>query len=150
MFANAFKKFLVGALATEIFTQQTRWVGEGKTEEQQFVEMKRHMCNWVAQKRLLPPFHKRRAPWRDGGHGEGQLAAHRAGMGLRGCTPRCLDKARRFPPKGLYVGRPQRKDTGGGWGVIGQYRRHLRLHHSGVLVGSPRGGPHQMGADNTC
>ena len=53
MFANALKKFLVGALATEIFTQQTRWVGEGKTEKEQFVEMKRHMCNWAAQKSLL-------------------------------------------------------------------------------------------------
>ena len=53
MFSNALKKFLAGALATEISTQQTRWVGEGKTEEKQFVEMKRHMCNWAAQKSLL-------------------------------------------------------------------------------------------------
>ena len=29
MFTNALKKFLVGALATEIFVQQTRWIGEG-------------------------------------------------------------------------------------------------------------------------
>ena len=43
MFSNALKKLLIGALATEIFTKQTRWVGEGKTEEEQFVDMKRHM-----------------------------------------------------------------------------------------------------------
>ena len=52
MFANALKKFVVGVFANEIFAQQTRWAGGGKSWEEQFTEMKTHVCNWVAQKSL--------------------------------------------------------------------------------------------------
>ena len=48
--SNALKKFLTGALASGISAQQTRWAGEGKTEEEHFIEIKRCMCNWAAQK----------------------------------------------------------------------------------------------------
>jgi hypothetical protein len=52
MFTNALRRFLVGDLRVEIFTQQTRWVGEGRSEDEQYQGMKRYMWNWAAQKSL--------------------------------------------------------------------------------------------------
>lgn len=52
MFANALKKFVIGAFATEIFAPQTRWVGEGKLEDEQVVETRSPMCDWSTQDSL--------------------------------------------------------------------------------------------------